>query len=99
LRAALTADSGNPRAAQIVADLHERSPEFVQVWERHEVANRFEDRKTLVHPEAGRIEVDCQVLFTDNRAQTLLVMTTRPGTESEEKLEMLTALEEHQLAR
>ncbi|MET8412967.1 hypothetical protein ABZV34_33705 [Streptomyces sp. NPDC005195] len=53
------------------------------MWDRHEVAKRFEDHKTLVHPALGRIEVDCQVLFTDNRAQTLLVMTTRPGTESE----------------
>lgn len=92
LRAALTADSSNPRAAQIVAELRERSPEFVRVWDRHEVAKRFEDHKTLVHPELGRIDIDCQVLFTDNRAQTLLVMTTRPGTESHGKLQLLSVI-------
>ncbi|GHF12415.1 XRE family transcriptional regulator [Streptomyces spiralis] len=92
LRAALTADGSHPRAEQIVAELHGRSPEFVRVWEQHEVANRFEDRKTLVHPELGRIEVDCQVLFTDNHAQTLLVMTTRPGTESHGKLQLLSVI-------
>ncbi|MEV7426397.1 helix-turn-helix domain-containing protein [Streptomyces sp. NPDC091212] len=92
LRAALTADSGNPRAARIVAELRERSAEFVRVWDRHEVAKRFEDHKTLVHPELGRIEVDCQVLFADNSAQTLLVMTTRPGTESHGKLQLLSVI-------
>ncbi|MEH0424616.1 helix-turn-helix transcriptional regulator [Streptomyces sp. B21-083] len=92
LRAALTADRSDPRAAQIVAELSERSPEFVRVWDRHEVANRFEDHKTLVHPALGRIDVDCQVLFTDNRAQILLVMTTRPGTESHGKLQLLSVI-------
>ncbi|MFJ9249059.1 helix-turn-helix transcriptional regulator [Streptomyces sp. NPDC101776] len=92
LRAALTADHGNPRAAQIVAELRERSTEFVRLWDRHEVAKRFEDHKTLIHPELGRINVDCQILFTDNRAQTLLVMTTRPGTESHGKLQLLSVI-------
>ncbi|MFJ9034047.1 helix-turn-helix domain-containing protein [Streptomyces sp. NPDC102274] len=92
LRTALTSDRGDPRAARIVAELHELSPEFVRVWERHEVAKRFEDRKTLVHPELGRIDVDCQVLFTENLAQTLLVMTTRPGTESQGKLQLLSVI-------
>ncbi|WP_030186536.1 helix-turn-helix domain-containing protein [Streptomyces sp. NRRL S-813] len=92
LRAALTADGSHPRAEQIVAELRERSPEFVRVWERHDVARRFEDRKTLVHPELGRIEVDCQVLFTDNQAQALLVLTARPGTESHGKLQLLSVI-------
>lgn len=99
LRAALTGDSGDPRAARIVADLRDRSPEFVRVWELHEVAKRFEDRKTLVHPEIGRIDVDCQVLFTDNHAQALLVMTTRPGTESHSKLQLLSVVGHQQFAR
>ncbi|MFS8198584.1 helix-turn-helix transcriptional regulator [Streptomyces sp. CWNU-52B] len=98
LRAALTADSANPRAARIVAELHERSPEFVRLWERHEVARRFEDHKTLVHPELGRIDVDCQALHTDNRAQTLLVLTTRPGTESHGKLQLLSVIGRQEFA-
>ncbi len=92
LRAALTADGSQRRAARIVAELREHSPEFVRVWARHEVTQRFEDRKTLLHPALGRIEVDCQVLFSDNRAQALLVMTTRPGTESHGKLDLLSVI-------
>jgi transcriptional regulator with XRE-family HTH domain len=97
LRAALTADRSNPRAAEIVAALRKRSPEFVRVWERHEVAIRFDDHKTLIHPELGRIDVDCQVLFTENHAQTLLVMTARPGTESYGKLQLLSVIGHQQL--
>jgi transcriptional regulator with XRE-family HTH domain len=99
LREVLTADSSDRRAVQIAAALRQCSPEFVRVWERHEVGKRFEDRKTLVHPEFGRIEVDCQALFTDNRAQTLLVMTTRPGTDSHAKLQLLSVIRSQQFAR
>jgi len=89
LRAALTAGSDVARAARIVAELQEHRPEFVRLWELQEVAQRYDDSKTIVHPELGRIDVDVQVLFTENRAQTLVVLTTRPGTESHSKLELL----------
>lgn len=97
LRAALTAADGDPRAARIVAELQERSPEFVQVWELQEVAQRYGESKTILHPTLGRIDVDAQVLFTENRAQTLVVMTARPGTESQGKLELLSVIGHQQL--
>ncbi|MFI6466608.1 helix-turn-helix transcriptional regulator [Streptomyces sp. NPDC050528] len=98
LRAALTAAPGSdPRAARIVAELHERSPEFVRVWELQEVAQRYGESKTILHPALGRIDVDAQVLFTENRAQTLVVMTARPGTESQGKLELLSVIGHQQL--
>ena len=57
------------------------SIEFAALWERHEVAKRFEDHKTLIHPELGAIERDCQVLFTEDQSQALLVLTAPPRTE------------------
>ncbi|WP_151481236.1 helix-turn-helix transcriptional regulator [Streptomyces albicerus] len=96
LRAALTAGSDTPRAAQILAELQEHSPEFVRMWELQEVA-RYGDCKTILHPELGRIDVDAQVLYTENRAQTLVVLTTRPGTESHSKLELLSVIGHQQL--
>jgi hypothetical protein len=42
-------------------------PEFAGLRERHEVAKRFEDHTTLIHPELGPIELDCQALFTEAR--------------------------------
>ena len=96
LRAALTAGSDTPRAARILAELQEHSPEFVRMWELQEVA-RYGDCKTILHPELGRIDVDAQVLFTENRAQALVVLTTRPGTESHSKLELLSVIGHQQL--
>jgi hypothetical protein len=56
------------------------------------VAQRFEDHKTLIHPETGAIELDCQVLFTEDQSQTLLVLTAPPRTEGHEKLRLLAVL-------
>lgn len=80
------------RAGVLVAALLERSPEFAALWERHEVARRFEDHKTLIHPEIGPIDVDCQSLFTEDRSQALLVLTAAPNTEAAEKLALLGVL-------
>ncbi|WTN36852.1 hypothetical protein OHQ89_05405 [Streptomyces canus] len=96
LRAALTAGSDTPRAARILAELQAHSPEFVRMWELQEVA-RYGDCKTILHPELGRIDVDAQLLYTENRAQTLVVLTTRPGTESHSKLELLSVIGHQQL--
>ncbi|MFI6933162.1 helix-turn-helix transcriptional regulator [Streptomyces sp. NPDC050287] len=96
LRAALTAGSDTPRAARILAELQEHSPEFVRMWELQEVA-RYGDCKTILHPGLGRIDVDAQLLYTENRAQTLVVLTTRPGTESHSKLELLSVIGHQQL--
>ena len=73
--------------------------EFVRAWELHEVAQRYDACKTVVHPELGRIDVDGQVLFTENRAQRLVVLTTRTGTESHSKLELLSVIGHQQLTR
>ncbi|RFA19266.1 helix-turn-helix transcriptional regulator [Subtercola boreus] len=92
LRAALSIGGADARALAIVERLLQQSPEFRAVWERHEVRTRFDDHKTLVHPELGEIEVDCQALFTENQAQTLLVLTASPGTEGYEKLQLLSVV-------
>ena len=94
LRAALSAGGTDVRAAEIVRRLLAVSPEFAAVWEQHEVARRFDDAKTLVHPELGEIDVDCQALFTENQAQVLLVLTAAPGSGSAEKLALLSVIGE-----
>ncbi|MEU6130300.1 helix-turn-helix transcriptional regulator [Saccharopolyspora sp. NPDC047091] len=76
-------------AGDVVRALLRKSPEFAELWRRHEVAKRFADHKTLLHPEVGAIEVDCQVLFTEDHAQALLVLTAAPGSDGHAKLELL----------
>jgi transcriptional regulator with XRE-family HTH domain len=92
LRAAVTAGGPDQRATELVSRLQALSPEFVEVWERHEVSVRFDDHKTLVHPELGEIALDCQALFTENLAQVLLVLSAGRGTEAHEKLQLLSVI-------
>jgi uncharacterized membrane protein YccC len=92
LRDAYGAMGPRSRAGELVRALLAESPEFAALWERHEVARRFEDHKTLLHPELGAIELDCQALFTEDQSQCLLVLTAAPRTEAAEKLALLGVL-------
>ncbi|WBB64821.1 helix-turn-helix transcriptional regulator [Micromonospora sp. WMMD812] len=92
LRAAYGSMGAQSRAGELVRALRKASPEFADLWERHEVGKRFGDHKTLVHPELGAIELDCQALFTEDQSQALLVLTAAPRTESYEKLQLLRVL-------
>ena len=98
LRAAYGSMGPKSRAGELVRALAKASPEFAGLWERHEVAKRFEDHKILLHPELGPIEVDCQVLFTEDQSQALLVLTAPPRSEGYEKLQLLAVLGQERFA-
>lgn len=92
LRAAYGRMGPRSRAGELVRELTGLSPEFARLWEAHEVSRRFEDHKVLIHPQIGSIEVDCQVLFTEDESQALLVLTAPPRSEAESKLRLLAVL-------
>jgi hypothetical protein len=80
------------RAGELVRALQKASTEFADLWERHEVAKRFADHKTLILPELGPMELDCQALFTEDQSQALLVLTAPPRSDGYEKLQLLAVL-------
>jgi transcriptional regulator with XRE-family HTH domain len=92
LRFAYGSMGSDSPAGRLVRALQRASSEFAELWERHEVARRFSDHKTLLHPELGPIELDCQALFTEDQSQALLVLTAPPRTEGAEKLQLLNVL-------
>lgn len=92
LRVALGRRGPQSAAAELVRRLSHLSPEFVAIWQRQEVANRYQDRKTIVHRELGPIEFDCQALFTEDQSQTLIVLTVPPRSASAEQLDLLRAI-------
>lgn len=98
LRAAYGLMGQRSRAGELVRVLRAASDEFARIWDRQEVARRFEDHKTRVHPELGPLAVDCQALFTEDLSQTLLVLTAPPRTEAWEKLRLLAVLGEQRFA-
>ncbi|MFZ4896371.1 helix-turn-helix transcriptional regulator [Plantibacter sp. Mn2098] len=98
LRVAFGIAGTTAQAGKLVHALQRISPEFTELWERHEVVTRFEDHKILRHPEVGEMELDCQALFTEDQSQALLVLTAAPRSESAEKLKHLGVLGREQFS-
>jgi transcriptional regulator with XRE-family HTH domain len=89
---------GRPsRAAELADLLLDRSPEFRETWERHEVGLRPRETKRFVHPDLGTLELTCQTLTDPTQSHSLLVYTAVPGTESAEKLQLLAVIGTQQL--
>jgi hypothetical protein len=63
----------------------------------HEVGLIRSDLKRLIHPELGVLELHCQMLFDFDQSQALLVFTATPGSESYEKLQLLSVIGEQRL--
>jgi transcriptional regulator with XRE-family HTH domain len=92
LRAAYTADPTG-RAGELVAALSQVSPEFAELWRRHEVGViHHHDLKRYRHPQLGEMELFCQRLVDPDQAQELLVFSATPGSPSYEKLQLLPAV-------
>jgi transcriptional regulator with XRE-family HTH domain len=98
LRAAYGLLGTSSRAGELVRLLQAGSAEFASLWERQEVARRFERHKTLVHPVVGPIELDCQALFTEDETQALVVLTAEPRSEAAAKLELLAVVGQQEMA-
>ncbi|MFC6344312.1 hypothetical protein ACFP8W_20180 [Nocardioides hankookensis] len=99
LRAAYTRDGGaGSPAAAIVDALLAESEEFTRVWAEHEVGIKHTKVKRFRHSEVGDLELHCQSLYDVDQSQALLVFTAVPGTESHEKLALLTVLGTQRLA-
>jgi transcriptional regulator with XRE-family HTH domain len=91
LRATVAARSGDRFATGLVRALHAASPEFARLWARHDVALRRSDRKRIVHPAVGLVELDFDVLATA-QGQRLIVYSPAPGSEAVGQLELIATL-------
>ncbi|GAA3451671.1 helix-turn-helix transcriptional regulator [Dactylosporangium matsuzakiense] len=92
LRDAYTREGPTGRAAAIVTALEAVSSEFVTLWAAHDVGLGYSDRKRIQHPEAGVLQLYCQTLVDPANAHVLLVFTAAPGSESAERLELLSVV-------
>ena len=76
----------------LIRDLLAASAEFRELWDRHDVAVLRSAAKTVVHPEVGPLELDCEVLLAASGEQLLILFTARPDTDAAEKLGLLRVL-------
>jgi transcriptional regulator with XRE-family HTH domain len=97
LREIVTLRGPGSRAAQYVNLLLDRSEEFRDLWNNHEVGIRPSEIKRYIHPEVGALELNCQTLLDPQQSHRLLVYTAVPGSESHEKLQLLPVVGAHSL--
>lgn len=91
LREVATRRGPGSRAAHLV-DLLADDAEFGELWAGHEIGLRPNELKRFVHPEVGALELHCQTLHDPAQSHALLVYTARPGSESADKLRLLSVI-------
>ncbi|MGW7042233.1 helix-turn-helix transcriptional regulator [Streptomyces avermitilis] len=81
IRAAYGYDPESPRITEVVDTLRAKSPEFAELWARHEVKGKTQQAKDLRHPEVGALEIQFSA-FTVNDAphQQLIVYQAEPAS-------------------
>jgi len=99
LRGVVTLRGPGSRAAGLADVLLARSEEFRAVWDEHEVGIRPREVKRFVHPELGSLELTCQTLLDPQQSHLLLVYTAIPGSESYDKLQLLSVVGTQALPR
>jgi transcriptional regulator with XRE-family HTH domain len=81
IRAAYGYDPDSLRITEVVDTLCVQSPEFTELWARHEVKGKTQQAKNLTHPEVGALEIQFSA-FTVNDAphQQLVVYQAEPAS-------------------
>ncbi|MFD6279041.1 helix-turn-helix transcriptional regulator [Streptomyces sp. NPDC060209] len=92
LRGVVTLRGPGSRAAHLADLLLTQSEEFREVWKDHEIGIRPNEVKHFTHPELGALELTCQTLLDPSQSHHLLVYTANPGSNSHEKLQLLSVI-------
>ncbi|MFJ1870159.1 MULTISPECIES: helix-turn-helix transcriptional regulator [Streptomyces] len=88
-RAAMAGHLGEPAWKMLLGRLRTESPEFREVWERHEVVSHRSKRKEFLNRHVGRILVDHTDLWLSPDVGPRMVTYVPADEESGVRLEML----------
>jgi len=88
LRRATGRFPGNPRLTALIGTLTAGNARFAELWSAGAVAAHREDHKVVHHPEAGDIEVDCDVLTDSDAELKIVLLTAAPGSADETRLRL-----------
>jgi transcriptional regulator with XRE-family HTH domain len=75
--------------ARLLVELRAGSEEFVHIWDADPVHDPGHRTKTLTHPQAGRLRLNCDVLTIPGDDQQVVFITADPGTPSARALRHL----------
>jgi transcriptional regulator with XRE-family HTH domain len=90
-RAAMAEHLDDPAWKTLVARLHRASPEFTEVWERHEVQGVESRTKRAMHPTAGLVLLDYTNLWIGQQVGTRIIAFTPADERTRRRLESLYA--------
>jgi transcriptional regulator with XRE-family HTH domain len=88
-RAAMAEHVAEPAWKWLVSRLLAASPEFAELWERHEVAAPENLTKRILHPEVGLLRLNYTSLWLGQRLGTRMTTYTPADEESGERLRQL----------
>ena len=88
-RAAMAEHLDDPAWKMLVARLHRASPEFTEVWERHEVQGVESRTKRALHPIAGLMSFDYTNLWVGQQVGIRIIAFTPADERTRSRLEGL----------
>jgi transcriptional regulator with XRE-family HTH domain len=91
LRAAYARYPGDPGISALVTELLGTSPRFAELWAAQDVEARRRTVKRFVHPLAGPVEFECQVLHIPDTDQRLILYCAEPGSPTQQAFRLLAA--------
>ncbi|MBM9509371.1 helix-turn-helix transcriptional regulator [Actinacidiphila acididurans] len=92
LRTATARYPADQRLKRLVAELHGESDRFAELWDTGIAGHHEAARKTIDHPHAGAVTLDCDILTVAGSDLRIMVYTAEPGTEDAERLALITTL-------
>src|SRR5262249_3245137 len=90
-RGNMAAHVGEPAWSDLVAELSEVSPEFRELWSRHEVTGPGDKRKRYLHPAVGLIELETASFWIGDQPGVRLHVAVPIDEASHDALEALAA--------
>ncbi|WP_129840254.1 helix-turn-helix transcriptional regulator [Streptomyces sp. RFCAC02] len=90
LRSAAARYPSDPRVRELVAGLRAGSDRFAALWDAGTVGRHEPAVKTVHHPEAGLLTLDCDILTVNGGDLRVMIYTAEPGTDEAERLARLT---------
>ncbi|MFI5798950.1 helix-turn-helix transcriptional regulator [Streptomyces sp. NPDC051677] len=98
LRTAAGRYPADRRLQRLVAELRATSDRFAALWDAGTVGHHEAARKTIDHPHAGPLQLDCDILTVAGSDLRIMIYTAELGTEDAERLALLTVLGTQTLA-
>lgn len=80
----------DPRIAEVLRTMLAESPEFAEIWERHDARGKRLESKTFDHPDVGELTLSMNAFDVKSApGQELIVYHAEPGSTSADALALL----------